>query len=131
MQYKLLSKVFDQARTEGAPNSKNGLATHIHDAMVDLNLNPPTSKSIGTYYEKLETKEDYSISRDILNEFSKYVEYENYGDFIKRNGDKTTNVNRFRFVILILLIVIGFFMYDSSRKKCMRWDGWQYIKVHC
>jgi hypothetical protein len=117
--------------SEGAPNTTNGLATHIHNAMDEQGLKPPTSRSIGTYHQKMEANEDYSISRDILNEFAKYVEYDNYGDFIKGNSNKVTNTNRFRFVILVLLSVIGFFIYDSTRKKCMRWDGWHYIKVHC
>ena len=131
MQYKLLLMVFEKALSEGAPNTKNGLATHIHNAMDELGLKPPTTKSISTYHQKLEKNEEYAISRDILNEFSKYLEFENYGEFIQRNSKKTTNTNRFRFVIIILLAVIGFFIYDATRKKCMRWDGQQYIKVHC
>lgn len=131
MQYKLLSMVFEKSLSEGAPNTKNGLATHIHNAMDELGLKPPTPKSISTYHQKMEANEDYTISRDILNEFSKYLGDENYGDFIKRNGKKTTNTKRLLFVIFVLLAVIGFFIYDTTSKKCMRWDGQQYVKVYC
>lgn len=123
--------VFEKALEEGAPNTKNGLATHIHNTMDEMGLNPPTSRSIGTYHQKLGTKEDYSISREILNEFCKYLEYENYGDFINANSNKSTNEYRFRYVIIVLLAIIGFFIYNTTIKKCMRWDGMQYIKVHC
>jgi len=130
MQYKLLSMVFEKASSDGAPKSINGLATHIHNAMDALGLNPPTTKSIGTYHQKMEANEDYTISRDILDGFSKYLEYDDYSDFIKRNN-KNTNTNRVRFVIILLLAVIAFLIYDATRKKCMRWDGQEYVKVHC
>jgi hypothetical protein len=131
MQNKLVSKVFEKASSEGAPKSRNGLATHIHTAMNELNLKPPTTKSIGTYHQKLEANEDYAIARVTLDSFASYLEYDDYADFIQKNSRKTVNTKRCKFLIIALLAVIGFLIYDAQRKKCMTWDGEQYVKVHC
>lgn len=131
MQYKLLSLVFEKALAEGAPNTKNGLATYVHDAMEAMGLKPPTAKTISTYRQKMDANENYAISREILNEFSKYMGFEDYRAFLQKNKQKVSHKKRNQFVIAVLLAILAFFIYDFSRKKCMRWNGKQYVQVHC
>lgn len=129
MQSKLLEQVFARALEEGATDNTNALATHIHNEMDKRSLRPPTSKTIGTYHQKLEGKEEFKISRAILDSFSKYRDYNDYNDFLKKNNG--TSSKRCLYVIIILLGVIAFLVYENFRKKCMQWEGNRYVKEHC
>ncbi|MBZ0328555.1 MAG: hypothetical protein K8F54_13180 [Altibacter sp.] len=131
MQTKLLRMVFEKALHEGASNSRNGIATHISQALDHDFKFSITSKAISNYHQKLEEGETFTISKVIRNQLSKYLGYTDYKDFIKKNEEITVKKNRSRYVIILLLVIIGYFIYDSTRKKCMQWQGDRYVKVHC
>ncbi|PKA82440.1 hypothetical protein ATE92_0569 [Ulvibacter sp. MAR_2010_11] len=129
IQNKLLEKLFEQALSEGAQDNPHGLATHIHNEMDKRSLKPPTPKTISTYYQKLEDKEVFTITRHTLDAFSKYLDFIDYNDFIKRNSTETSK--RCLYVIIILLGIIAFLGYENFRKKCMRWEEDRFVRAHC
>ena len=131
MQTKLLKLVFEKALQEGAAQSRNGMATHISQALEHDFKFSISAKAISNYHQKLEEGEDFSISKVIRNQLSKYIGYMDYKDFIKKNEEVSIKTNRSRYLIILLLVIIGFFVYDTTRKKCMRWEGDRYVKAHC
>ena len=131
MKKTLLESVFDKARSEGAAETRNGLATYISKALSDDFGFSLSARAISNYHQKLEEKKDQNISLEILDALAKYLGYENYKKYVNEKKKKSINIRRYKFIIIALLLSLGFFIYDFNRKKCMIWEQNHYVKIHC
>ncbi|MFC7356731.1 hypothetical protein ACFQO1_03455 [Jejudonia soesokkakensis] len=130
-QDKLLEAVFKKAQSEDAPDSANGIATHIHRALETSCTQPISVDAIRGYFTKFKKEEDFNISQVAKDQFAMYVGKTDFKDFLNKDTRKVINKKRYQFLITVLILVIAFFMYDSTRKKCMIWDTNRYVKIHC
>lgn len=130
-QDRLLEAVFAKAREEGAPDSGNGIATHIYAALDNSIGQPISVDSIRGYYKRFSNNEDFKISQTAKDHLSVYLGRDDFKDFIKKDTTKSINKKRYQFLIVILILVIAFFAYDRTRKKCMIWDTNRFVKIHC
>ena len=131
MQEKLLEEAFKKARKEGASNTALGLATHIHNELEGKCNQPTTADSIRGYYRKLENKEAFNFSKTAKDHLSIYLGYEDYKGYLTKNNSKDINTKRYKFTLLVLIIVLIFFVFNSTRKKCMIWDENRFVKIYC
>ena len=131
MKNKLLELVFDKARSEGASATRNGLATHISKKLEEDIGFSLTARALSNYHQKLEENKDQNISLEILDALAQYLDHANYKVFVSDKKKKSINTRRYKFVIVALLLSLGFFIYDFNRKKCMTWEKDHYEKIHC
>ncbi|MFT7072866.1 hypothetical protein [Patiriisocius sp. Uisw_017] len=131
MEKKILEEAFEKARSEGAPDTALGLATHIHNELENKCSQPTTADSFRGYFRKLEKEESFNISKTTKDHLSIYLGYEDYKNYLDRKNTKTINTKRHQFAALVLLIVVVFFVYNTTRKKCMVWEENKFVKIHC
>lgn len=131
MQKKLLEAAFEKARGEGASNTALGLATHIYNELETKCAQPTTADSIRGYYRKLEKNEPFNISKTGKDHLAIYLGHENYKKYLDGKNTKNINAKRYQFVLLVMILVVAFLVYDANRKKCMIWENDRYVKIHC
>jgi hypothetical protein len=131
MQKKLLEEAFEKAKGEGASDTALGLATHIYNELETKCDQPTTADSIRGYYRKLENNETFNISKTAKDHLAIYLGHEDYKSYLDGKNTKTINAKRYQFALLVLLLVVAFFVYDATRKKCMVWDETTFVKIHC
>lgn len=79
---KLLEEVFQKASSDTPEKSFNGIANHLERSLKDDYNIVLSYKSFETYYKTIvEKDEDYNIKTIILDDLSKYLEYDSFRDF--------------------------------------------------
>jgi hypothetical protein len=131
MKEKLLEAAFEKAKKEGAPHTALGMATHIHKELEAICTMPTTADSFRGYYRKLEKKETFNMSSTAKDHLAIYLGFKDFKTYLESKDTKDINRRRHLFLVVILLIIVGFFVYDRARKKCMIWDENEYVKIHC
>lgn len=131
MKNKLLELVFEKARSEGASETRNGLATHVSRKLEEDIKFSLSARSISNYHQNLEGNKDQNISLEILDALASYLGYANYKEFVNNKKRRNVNTQRYKFVIVTLVLSLAFFIYDFNRKKCMSWQQDRFEKVHC
>lgn len=127
MERKLIAAVKIRALNDGAPNTKNGIATHVTEA-VDISI---SVKAISNYLRSLENDEQISILKDIRDSLARYLGYSSYLAFIRVENRSKIKERRLFVLIIILIAVIVFLIYDCNKKKCMTWKEDRYILYDC
>ncbi|MAZ72334.1 MAG: hypothetical protein CMC70_04220 [Flavobacteriaceae bacterium] len=131
MQEQLLTDAFNKAKENSTASSALGLATHIYEAL-ELKFKQPTSAdAIRGYYRKWENKESFNISNTAKDHLAIYLDFEDYKSYVASKNTKKINTKRYQFMVLVLLLIVAFFIYDATRKKCMIWDETKFVKIHC
>ncbi|WP_432411751.1 hypothetical protein [Rasiella sp. SM2506] len=131
MREQLLTDAFNKAKKNSTSSSALGLATHIYDAL-ELKCKQPTSAdAIRGYYRKWENKESFNISNTAKDHLALYLDFEDYKSYLESKNTKTINTKRYQYALLVLFLVVAFFIYDATRKKCMIWDETKFVKIHC
>lgn len=78
---KLIEDVFDKASRESPETSFNGILLHIEQVLKD-DFEPLSYKTFENYYKALvENDEDYKIKTSILDNLSRYLGFESFGDY--------------------------------------------------
>ncbi len=131
MQDQLLTEAFSKAKENSTSTSALGLATHIYE-VLELKCKQPTSAdAIRGYYRKWESKESFNISNTAKDHLAIFIGFEDYKSYVASKNTKKINSKRYQYVVLVLLLVVAFFIYDATRKKCMIWDENKFVKIHC
>ncbi|RKS96676.1 hypothetical protein [Chryseobacterium defluvii] len=79
---KLLEEVFQKASNDTPEKSFNGIANHLERSLKDDYNIVLSYKSFETYYKTIvERDEDYNIKTIILDDLSRYLEYDSFRDF--------------------------------------------------
>ncbi len=131
MTEKLLEEVFQKARGEGAPDTALGLATHINKELEGKCQQPTTADSIRGYYRKLEHKEPFNISKTAKDHLAIYLGFKDYKDYLEDTKTTVVSTKKYQIALLLLIIVVAFFAYNATQKKCMIWDEDHFVKIHC
>ncbi|EDM44946.1 hypothetical protein SCB49_02459 [unidentified eubacterium SCB49] len=131
MTEKLLEDAFQKARKEGASNTALGLATHIYNELENKCSLPTTADSIRGYYRKLEKNESFNISKTAKDHLSIYLGFEDYKSYLDKRNTKSVSAKWYQWALLALIIIVAFFVYNTTRKKCMIWDKDHFVKIHC
>lgn len=128
---KLLKDAFEKAKNEGASQSANGLATHIYNCLEGSVPQPTTADSIRGYYRRLENEEDFNISQIAKDHLAIFLGFDNFRAYVIDQKRSPIQKRRYQVAIIFLLVVVGYFIYENNRKKCMIWNDFQYVKIHC
>lgn len=76
---KLLEEVFEKASNDTPEKSFNGIINHLERSLKDDYQIALSYKSFETYYKTIvEKDEDYNIKTMILDDLSRYLEYDNF-----------------------------------------------------
>lgn len=76
---KLLEEVFQKASNDTPEKSFNGIINHLERSLKDDYQIALSYKSFETYYKTIvERDEDYNIKTMILDDLSRYLEYDNF-----------------------------------------------------
>lgn len=127
MEKRLIEAVRTKALEDGAPNTKNGIATHVSEA-ADISI---SARTISNYLRSLENDEELTIAREIRESLSHYLGYSNYQHFKREMNKGKLREKRLLFVIFVLLIVIVVLLINCNKKECMIWGEDRYVKIHC
>lgn len=131
MQKQLLTEVFKKAKKDSSSTSALGLATHIHEALDVACKQPITTDAIRGYYGKFQNDESFNIANNSKNQLALYVGYKNYNDYVRKNSMNPVHKKRYQFVVVLLVSLVIYFVYDATRKKCMIWQENQFVRIHC
>jgi len=88
---KLIIQAFEKARSESKRNSKPGWYAYISD---NLKSTSPSERTMERYYKKyIDGKLDEigQPKEDIIDEISKWLGYENFADFCRKNFQETND----------------------------------------
>lgn len=145
---KIVNEVFQQAKKEHASHSKFGLSNHISNE-TDL-----SSRTLERAYDRyINNKQKYGIPQaESIDLFCKYLGYEDFGDYVKRNPKSESDERRpikeksskQKSIILIsiafgmILLIYGtqnWFHFttnnNSFEDKCMTWADSLYMGIPC
>lgn len=158
MKRKLFVAAFEKAKNLSGKETKHGLSNYLSE-ILDFSVNHVT---LVRYFEKYVEGNDevtFNPNSELLDAISKYLDYENFEDFVRRNNserdlvvDVNTNitdqldesatkfgtlkrtqrfVRRNRIVLsVILLLVLSYAGYDYvTRERWMIWVNDEYVEV--
>lgn len=78
---RLLEEVYEKASNDATEKSFSGIILHLEQVLKD-DFEPLSYKSFENYYKAIvENDEDYNIKRPILDNLSRYVEYDNFREY--------------------------------------------------
>lgn len=78
---RLLEEVYEKASSTTTETSFNGILLHLERILED-DFEPLSYKSFENYYNTIvENDEDYNIKRSILDNLSRYLEYDNFKEY--------------------------------------------------
>lgn len=78
---RLLEEVYEKASSTTTETSFNGILLHLERTLED-DFEPLSYKSFENYYKTIvENDEDYNIKRPILDNLSRYLEYDNFKEY--------------------------------------------------
>lgn len=79
---KLLEEVFDKASDETAENSFSGILKYLERQLWDEFQIIFSYKTFENYYKTIvENDEDYNIKTSVLDDLSKYLDYNNFKEY--------------------------------------------------
>ncbi|MCW5521127.1 hypothetical protein J1N09_14860 [Aureitalea sp. L0-47] len=127
-----LEDVFQRALEEGAPETANGIATHIHQALDEKVKGQPLGvDSIRSYYTKWKNGKSVSLSKASKNDLAVYLGDTNFKAYTERKQTKKVNTKRYIYAMSVMVFVIGFLLVDRFRPKCMIWSEDRYERCAC
>ncbi|NER14548.1 hypothetical protein GWK08_13925 [Leptobacterium flavescens] len=127
---KLLSDAFKKAKKQSGNSSDHGVAKYLADIMTDDFKSPITTKSMTRYF-----KGEQSPKKDLRDALAKYLEYENYEDFVLKNSKKGSlkfSKKGIRALILSIVVLVAYFVYSqliNFGKSYMHWIDDHYEEV--
>lgn len=143
----IVRKVFDKAKKEHASHSRFALSNFVSDKS---NL---SSKTLERAYDRyIDGKRKHGpSSAESVNLFCNYLEYENYGAYVKSNPDEGNiklppkGSDKKRKLIIAMNLVVGLVLLifgiknwstnypsiDDTRTECMTWADSLYVKISC
>lgn len=128
----LLEEVFTKAMDEGAPESANGIASHIHESLQEKIKGQPIGiDSLRSFYTRWRNGEPLSMSKASKNDLAVYLGDKNYRAYTERKKTKQINNRRYIYAMGVMVFVIGFLLFDKFRDKCMIWVEDRYEKCSC
>lgn len=78
---RLLEEVYERASSTTTETSFNGILLHLERILED-DFEPLSYKSFENYYKTIvENDQDYNIKRPILDNLSRYLEYDNFKEY--------------------------------------------------
>lgn len=131
----IVRKAFKKAREEYATHTENALTEY-----VSRKLDQVSSTTLKRTYKKyvLKDKIDINPSKHTINELCKYIEYNDYGNFVKKTRPKrlTYLISKIVTAIVLPLLILFLIKKDQaiikdSNYKCMAWVEDHYEKVSC
>ncbi|MGJ8664726.1 MAG: hypothetical protein ACSHW7_00015 [Patiriisocius sp.] len=127
MQEELIKVVRLKALDEGASNTKLAIAKHV-SSKIDISI---SEKAFTNYLKSIEDGNEVTVSKEIRDSLARYLDFESYFAF-KNSLQKGKSVERkYVFIIFVLSAFIIALIFFFNRKKCMIWQGNQYVKIHC
>jgi len=115
---RLLEEVYEKASNDAIEKSFSGIILHLEQVLRD-DFEPLSYKSFENYYKAIvENGEDYNIKRPILDNLSKYVEYDNFKEYCA--GWKTIEHTIQQAISKIMITIINkpiFTMPDFLKKN--------------
>lgn len=127
MEEELIKAVRLKALDQGASNSKLGIAKQVISE-IDISI---SEKAFTNYLKSIAEGKEVTISKEIRESLARYLAFESYVAF-KESLQKGKSVERK--YVFIIFVLIGCFIVTVvfiNRKKCMIWQGNQYVKIHC
>lgn len=127
MQEELIKAVRLKALDQGATNSKLGIAKHV-SSKIDISI---SEKTFTNYLKSLEEGNEVAISKEIRDSLARYLTFESYFTF-KKSLHKGKSIERkYVYIIFVLIAFLIATIVFFNQKKCMIWQGNQYVKIHC
>lgn len=115
---RLLEEVYEKATNDATEKSFSGIILHLEQVLKD-DFEPLSYKSFENYYKAIvENEEDYNIKRSILDNLSRYVEYDNFKEYCA--GWKTIEHTIQQAISKIVITIINkpiFTMPDFLKKN--------------
>lgn len=145
---KLFLKAFKKAKQQSGKTTKNGLATHleqIFEEQLGFRVNRIT---FSRYYEQfIENKGNQSTNpkTDLLNQIAKYLDFDSYEDFVKKNEiadhsdigisissgiTKIELVKKYKYYfIVVFILIITYSIFELTEQRWMIWNEVEYVEV--
>ena len=140
----LFQKVFEKAEKRSGKTTKNGLSDYLSDKITYDFKYQIAGKTFVRYYEKyIEGNGDTGNDpkTDLLDALSRYLKYEDFGDFVSKNRGDNSSVpwnerieiifkkNKVIIVICLLTIIAVILIVYFNKQRWMVWEENQYIEV--
>ncbi|PWK18577.1 hypothetical protein [Xanthomarina spongicola] len=114
-------------------------AKYIVDKVEELHNFQINERTLRNYYNNLikKNKVQINISPAIADHLSKFLEYEDFNDYVNKNPIPESKLvkpkkTKERIIVGSLIVIASYFGFDSLSNKCMTWtDNVKYEKVSC
>lgn len=133
---KLIDSVFEKAGKESGKDSVHGKAEYLAEHIFEAYKFQVSSKTLTRYQKK-----EYSPSHPLTDYFSKFLGYENYEAFVKKESEpvskpeeKNYKKSKVWIIALILFPLIGvsaYVGYQNGKEECMIWKKDHFEKTAC
>ncbi len=127
MEEELIKRVRIKALEDGASNSKLGIAKQVVNT-IDISI---SERTFTNYLTAIEEGKEVVIAREIRESFARYLEFNNYTSFKKSMQRGVRSSRKCLFIIFVLVAALIATIVFLNGKKCMIWEGNQYVKIHC